>query len=247
MQEWTLDLHIHTLLSPCGHDEMLPEAVIRRALNKGIDVIAITDHNSCGNVAAFVHKGFEEGLIVVPGMELQTQEEIHLICLFDRVKQALDFEKALEPRLTALKNKPKIMGEQWFVDAAGDKLKQEERFLLASVQISVDDAAALVHQFGGICIAAHADRPAFSLSAVFGTIPAEIPLDGIELTCHLERDPALIEKIKALGFTYVTASDAHYLDSINDIHCAAYLDHWSVHELRMAMKGQEGRKIITER
>lgn len=247
MQEWTIDLHMHTCLSPCGQEEMLPEALIRTAMEKGIDVIAITDHNTCGNVAAFVEKGLEMGLTVVPGMELQTLEEIHLVCLFDRVGQAMDFEKALAPRYTTMKNKPQIMGEQWLVDKEGKRLGQEERFLLDSTNISVDEAVAMVHAFGGICIAAHADRPAFSVGAVFGTIPEDIPFDGIELTCNLPRNPALTDKIKGIGYTYVTASDAHFLENIRDIHCAAYLDHWSVHELALAMKGLEGRKIMTER
>lgn len=249
MKEWTIDLHIHSLLSPCAQEEMLPDAVIDMALMRGLDVIAITDHNSCGNVEAFVEKGKEKGLIVVPGMELQTCEDIHLVCLFDEVEQALAFEKAIKPRFPELKGSRalKTFGSQWLVDKDGMCLRQEERFLLCSLQISVDEAVDLVHQYKGICLAAHVDRPAFSVYAVFGMLPESIDFDGIELTCHLERDPVLLEQIRKLGYQYVTASDAHMLEHIQEIHCAVYLDHWSLSELRLALKGLDGRQLKTLR
>jgi PHP family Zn ribbon phosphoesterase len=249
MKEWTIDLHIHSLLSPCAQEEMLPEAVIDKALQRGLDVIAITDHNSCGNVAAFVEKGKEKGIIVVPGMELQTQEDIHLICLFDETQQALDFEKAIKPYFMdaeALAHL-KFRGNQWLVDKEGNHLRQEPDLLLSSLQISVNVAVDLVHSFGGICIAAHIDRPAFSVYAVFGMLPEDIPFDGIELTCHLPRDPLILQQIKELGYHYLTASDAHCLEHIQELHCAVYLDHWSVNELKLAMQGKDGRQLETLR
>lgn len=247
MQPWTIDLHIHTLLSPCAQLEMTPEAVIDRAIAQGIDVIAITDHNSCGNVKAFVEKGREKGLIVVPGMELQTEEDIHLLCLFDLVEQALAFEKSLEPYHPPTIPGMKKLGDQWKVDKEGRFLSEETRMLLSGMQLSVDQAVEFVHLHGGICIAAHVDRPAYSVYAVFGMLPSNIPFDGIELTCHLPRNPALLKQIEDLGYRYITSSDAHMLDQILPFHCAANLEEWSVHELSLALRGKQGRELTTQR
>ncbi len=247
MKEWAIDLHLHTPLSPCGQDSMLPEKVVQRAVDLGLDVIAITDHNAIANVKPFMEAGKEKGLIVLPGCELQTQEEIHLVCLFESLEDLAAWHESLEPQMTDIKNNEKFFGPQYKLDRQGQVIGQEERMLLASVEISVDEAVERVHRFGGVCIAAHIDRPAFSLWAAFGTIPENIPFDGIELTRHLPRDPKILAEIRARGYQYVTASDAHTLEHLGEIHCVAYLDHWSLAELKLAMKNQEGREIMTAR
>ena len=247
MKEWAIDLHMHTPLSPCGQESMLPEAVVRRALDLGLDVIAITDHNAIANAAPFMEAGKEQGLIVVPGCELQTQEDIHLVCLCEKLEELAAWHASLEPRMTTIKNNVKFFGPQQKLNRYGEVIGEEERMLLASVEISVDEAVESVHRFGGACIAAHIDRPAFSLWASLGAIPENLPLDGIELTRHLPRDPRILEAIEARGYKYVTASDAHTVEHLGEIHCVAYLDHWSLAELKLAMRGLEGREIMTLR
>jgi PHP family Zn ribbon phosphoesterase len=226
---------------------MLPKPVIQRCLDFGLDVIAITDHNAIANVRPFWEEGREKGLIVVPGMELQTQEDIHLVCLFDDLVTLEAFEGSLRPFMTDKKNDPRFFGSQWRLSRQGEKTGEEERMLLAPMTISVDDAISFTHRLGGLCIAAHADRPAFSVTASLGLVPDYLPFDGVELTRHLPRDEKLLGDLRRLGYRYITACDAHDLEQIGQIHCAAYLDHWSLAELALAMKGREGRDILTAR
>ena len=247
MNEWTIDLHMHTPLSPCASDTMLPGPVVARCLDFGLDVIAITDHNAIGNVEPFIQEGKEKGLIVLPGMELETQEGIHLVCLFDSLEGLKSWDDMLNPYKSAQKNDSRYFGHQWIISRSGQQLSEEERMLLDSTALSIDEAVPMVHSCGGLCLAAHADRPSYSVTAVLGLIPDYLPLDGIELTRHMQREESLLEDIRRLGYRYATASDAHDLEQIGEIHCAAYLDHWSLEELALAMKGLEGRDIIVAR
>jgi PHP family Zn ribbon phosphoesterase len=226
---------------------MLPGPVIERCLGFGLDVVAVTDHNAVENVRPFYEEGKEKGLIVVPGMELETQEGIHLVCLFDSVEALEAWDETIKPLKSKQINDSRYFGNQWVVSRAGELLREEERMLLDSTSISVDDAIPAVHRFGGLCIAAHADKPSYSVTAVLGLIPDYLGFDGIELTRHMPRDEALLGEISRQGYRYVTACDAHDPDQIGEIHCAAYLDHWSLGELALAMKGREGREIIVAR
>ncbi|MCL1848743.1 MAG: PHP domain-containing protein [Clostridiales bacterium] len=247
MREWCIDLHMHSPLSPCAEDSMLPERVVARALDYGYDVIAITDHNGTDNARVFCEAGKDIGLIVVPGMEMETQEGIHLVCLFETVDALMAWDESLQPYKSLMKNDSRYFGHQWVITKSGDKLHEVEQMLLASTELSIDEAIPAVHQYKGLCIAAHADRQAYSVTGVLGVIPEHLPFDGIELTRHLPRDEALLGDISRQGYRYITSSDAHDLDQIGEIHCAAYLDHWSLGELALAMKGREGRDIIVAR
>lgn len=247
MREWSLDLHIHTLLSPCADNSMLPSTVIGRARELGIEVIAITDHNTVENVASFLDKGREMGIKVIPGMELQTSEDIHLVCLFNSLAEAYKCQEIVYQKLPPLKNKRDIFGEQWRVDKNGGKIRELERLLLVGTELSIDTAVQIVHELGGICIAAHIDRQAYSLWGHLGNLPHGLPLDGVELTPHLARNSAQLAQIKQEGFDYVVSSDAHYLDSFNPPQCFAFMEEVSLKELKLALKHQAGRFIRTLR
>jgi PHP family Zn ribbon phosphoesterase len=247
MIEVTIDLHMHSPLSPCAQDTMLPVPVVRRCLDYGLDVIAVTDHNSIDNVRPFWEEGKENGLIVVPGMELETQEGIHMVCLFETLEMLESWDEALKPYRSAMKNEVRYFGNQKVISRSGGQIREEQRMLLDSMSISIDDAIPAAHRLGGLCIAAHVDRQSFGVVAILGVVPEHLPFDGIELTRHMPRDEKLLEDIKRQGYRYITSCDAHDLDQIGEIHCAAYVDHWSLSELAMAMKGREGRDIIVAR
>ena len=247
MKEWTIDLHMHSPLSPCAEDSMMPGPVVERALSFGIDVIAVTDHNAVDNVGAFWEEGQAQGLIVVPGMELEAREGIHLVCLFDTLEALLAWDAALAPYKPDIPNDSRYFGHQWVVDRSGEKLREEARMLVTSLDISVDDVVPAVHAHQGLCIAAHVDRASYSVTAVLGAIPDHLAFDGIELTRHMPREEKLLAEIQRQGYRYTTACDAHDLEQIGEIHCAAYLDHWSLGELALAMKGRDGRDIIVAR
>lgn len=243
MREWGLDLHIHSTLSPCSSEEMLPAPVLLRAKELGVDAIAITDHNSAGNAHAFMEKGQELGIKVFPGMELQTAEDIHLICLFEELANLLQFQELVYEKLPPLANNKQSLGEQWLVNAAGSKVGELERLLLVGTSLTVEEGVAWVHQYGGLCLAAHLDRQAFSLWGHLGTLPSELELDGVELTPHLRRDPQLLEAIKERGFSYVISSDAHYLADLRPPQCFARMKDLNLAELKQALLGQAGREI----
>ena len=247
MREWTIDLHVHSPLSPCAEDSMMPGPVVGRFLDFGIDVIAITDHNTNDNAEVFVDEGRDRGLTVVPGMELETSEGIHVVCLFASLADLAVWNESLAPYKPDIKNDSRFFGHQWVVSRTGERLREEERMLRTSTTLGIDEAIPAVHDHGGLCIAAHADRQSYSVTSVLGLIPEHLAFDGIELTRHLPRDERLLEDIRRQGYRYITSCDAHDLDQIGQIHCAAYLDHWSLEELALAMKGREGRDIIVAR
>lgn len=243
MKEWGLDLHLHSALSPCASKEMLPQAILHKAKELGIDALSITDHNSGANVAAFLAKGRELGIKVLPGMELQTAEDIHLICLFEQLSSLMDFQEVVSKKLPPMINNRQSFGEQWLVNKEGEKTAELDQLLLVGTAMTIEEAVKEVHLLGGLCLAAHLDRQAFSLWGYLAAIPEGLGLDGVELTPHLPREPVLMEAIKKSGFSYIISSDAHYLEDLKGPYCFARLEELSLAELRKAILGQEGRSI----
>jgi PHP family Zn ribbon phosphoesterase len=247
MNGWAVDLHIHTALSPCAESEMSPGNVVTRARDLEIDVLAITDHNTCGNVRPFVEKGEEMGVLVLPGMELETREGIHVVCLFDGLEAAADFDRLVQTLLPAVPNNVKALGHQFLLDRNGAVVGEDPRMLLLGADISIDGAVIEAESRGGLAIAAHVDRQAYSLVSVFGFVPNHLGLHGIELTTHLRRDEAMIVQAEELGYQLISASDAHMLNQIQSPHCYAVLERWSLEELKWALRGREGRSIMRTR
>jgi len=132
------DLHVHTVLSPCAEIEMIPPLIVQEALERGIRLIAITDHNASANVSAVQKAALETGLIILPGMELQTREEVHVLCLFDTQAQILAFQEFVDTCLPDMENNPEFFGIQLVVDANGELVQEEKRLLLTSTNISIN-------------------------------------------------------------------------------------------------------------
>ena len=209
------DLHIHTALSPCGDNDMTPCNIVGMAVLAGLQLIAVTDHNACGNAGAVMEAAKGTGLLVLPGMELCTAEEAHVVCLFPSLEAALAFEGAVAPTRPPVKNKPEVFGEQLLLDAHDNIVGREEVLLTTASGISVDNAAALARSFGGTAFPAHIDRPAYSVTAALGDLP---PLGFAAAEITAAGDPAALrrqyreleDKILLLD------SDAHYLHQIPD-------------------------------
>ncbi len=247
MKDWSIDLHLHTILSPCGSDEMLPESVLKRAIALGLDAIAITDHNTSQNVAAFMTKGEELGIKVIPGMELQTQEDVHIVCLFNSLEEVMVWQDFVYQHLPPLKNNKKSFGEQWIVNAEGNKIEDLDRMLLVGTDLTIEEAVKEIHRIGGLAIAAHIDRQAFSLWGHLGHIPLDLNLDGVELTPHLPRIQPQMDYLKEHNITHVVSSDAHYLQDMRAPHSFAYMEECTIKELKMAFAGENGRILRTLR
>ncbi len=243
MKEWTLDLHIHTVLSPCGDYAMTPPRVLKRALELGIDALAITDHNTSENVIPFIKKGKELGVRVFPGMELQTIEDVHLVCIFSTSEEAAAWQEYVYGKLPGLKNKRESFGDQIIVDKEGEFIGEIDRMLLIGADITLEKAVKGVHELGGLCIAAHIDRQAFSLWGHLGTIPEGLGLDAAELTPHLPRKPEQLKRLEEIALPYLISSDAHYLHDMRRPSTSARMEKCSLEEIAMALRGIEGRLL----
>lgn len=208
------DLHIHTVLSPCAEVEMIPPLIVERALQAGLDLIAITDHNASANAGAVIEAARETGLKVLPGMELQTREEVHLLCLFDALEPLAEWQAQVTAALPDLRNRPESLGEQFVVDAAGDFVRREERLLLVSADIGLEDAIARVEGLGGFAVPAHIDRPANGLIALLGFVPQKLASGTFEISPRIPAEEASRRFGLPATATVIRSSDAHWLDAI---------------------------------
>ena len=208
------DFHLHSCLSPCGDNEMTPFNLVNTAKVFGYDIIALTDHNSCKNCRAAVKAGKAAGITVVPGMELCTSEEIHVICLFPDCDKAEAFSALVHENIPPVKNRTEIFGDQLVMDSTDAVLGQEELLLNTASAFSVDDVPALVKDYGGVCFPAHIDRASFSLLSSLGDFPADLDVAAFELTPDAD-EQSYLEKYPAVrGKRILRDSDAHYLENM---------------------------------
>ena len=229
--EFAVDFHIHSALSPCGDEDMTPNNIVGMALLKGLDMIAVTDHNSCANLPAIMEVARQNGLMVIPGMEVQTKEEVHIVCLFKKMEGAMKFAEIVYNSLPNIKNTDEVFGRQLILNAEDEIIGREEKLLLSSTALSVNDVFVLVRGLGGICIPAHVDRPGFSIIANLGFIPPNLKVKTIEIS-KKTAPLAAFKKYPFLNkFNHIISSDAHYLQDINEREFFIDLDCLSVSEL----------------
>ena len=206
------DFHNHSCLSPCGSLDLSPRTLADTAALRGIEVLALTDHNSSLNCPAFAKVCPPRGILPLFGMEATTQEEIHILCLFTSLEASLDFSEYAYGILLPFLNNPAKTGDQVYVDEV-DNIEGEVKFYLVNpLELSTDNIGKKVAEYGGIVIPAHVDRPAFSMTSQLGVI---VPGPWAALECiHL---PPIIwslakyeEPLDTLGYPLITSSDAHY-------------------------------------
>jgi PHP family Zn ribbon phosphoesterase len=232
---FSCDFHIHSTLSPCGSLEMSPRNIVARAKEVGLDVIAVTDHNMTEN-SYFVHEaGRKSGIVVLFGMELQTEEEIHLLALFDNFDVAFRFQKEIGQLLPAIPNDPEFYGDQVVVDENDEIVRFEERLLLNSARISIGDATGWIKSQGGVAIPSHIDSPTFSIISQLGFVPDGVPFDALEIV-DSNNAAKLAPYIMARDIPLVTFSDAHYLKDIGQRRVHLSLDEPTCKELVKALQ-----------
>jgi len=180
--EINYDLHLHTALSPCALEEMTPNNLVNMSLISGLDVIAVTDHNSCENVAAVMKVAEGTGLIVIPGLEVETMEEIHVVCLFETIEQANQLQDDVYRHLPPRRNNAKIFGEQLLLDESDEEVGRVDRLLSFATGISIDQLVDKVRSIGGVCIPAHVDRPSYSIISNLGMLPEHLSLPVLEIS-----------------------------------------------------------------
>lgn len=208
------DLHIHSCLSPCGDDDMTPANIAGMAAVKGLDVIALTDHNSCRNCPAAIYHGEKHGVTVIPGMELTTREEVHVICLFPTLENALAFDSLVYKELMPFPNREDIFGKQQIMDPTDRVIGTVENLLINATSIPFDDVFSLTASYGGIAYPAHVDKASNSLLSNLGFVPPDSTF-----ACAEFHDFENLHRIKKEhpyfeGCRAICCSDAHYLEDI---------------------------------
>lgn len=218
---YTYDLHVHSCLSPCGDDDMTPNNIVQMAGLIGYDILALTDHNSCQNCPAIFAAAEGTDLLVLPGMELCTAEEAHVVCLFPTLDDALAFDAAVAETLPPIQNRPDIFGEQRILDGGDALIGCCDVLLTTASSIRVDKVLPLVRAHHGTAFPAHIDRPSYSVTAALGTVP-DVGFAAAEITAAGDVAALLRQYPLLEGIPLLLDSDAHYLDQFAD--AAAWLD-----------------------
>lgn len=244
MSLFRADLHIHTCLSPCGSLEMSPSVIVNTALARGLDVIAITDHNSTLQCAEIQGLGKEKGLTVFAGAEVTTGEEAHCVALFGTDQARDEFQTYLNEHLPPIPNNPGYFGDQVWVNRKDEILGEVPYLLLSALDQSVDRIARKVRELEGLFVAAHVERPSFSLISQLGFIDPALPLDAVEYN-HPERYANLVSIHPYLrNYTQYTASDAHYPEQIGSRYAVWKTEKPTFENLRKAYRKEEGFSLF---
>lgn len=210
------DLHIHSCLSPCGDDDMTPANIAGMATVKGLDVIALTDHNSCKNCPAALKHGEEYGITVIPGMELTTAEEVHVVCLFPALDDAMAFDEYVYEHILPVKNREDIFGKQQIMNEDDQVTGNVERLLIGATDISFDRVFDLVNSYRGIAYPAHIDKSTTSLLSNLGFVPPDSRFTCAEISRFAHLHQIQREHPYFLQCKMISSSDAHYLEDIRE-------------------------------
>jgi PHP family Zn ribbon phosphoesterase len=236
------ELHVHTVLSPCAGVEMIPPLIVQKALECGINLIAVTDHNASENARVVIKAAEGTGLAVLPGMELQTEEEVHVLCLFDTVEQLEALQVLVDQTLPDIPNNPEFFGEQFIVDKTGEFIRREDRLLINSTNLSIEEVCRSVKKLDGLFIPAHVDRQAFGLIYHLGFVPPDLEVDALEISRYLTPAEAVEQFPQIAGYPLIQSGDVHYLDDFLGIN-QFLIKKPTIHELKLALKGENGRRF----
>ena len=215
MKKYYYDLHIHSCLSPCGDDESTPDSIAGMGEVNGLNIMALTDHNTCKNCPAFFEAALSHGILPVAGMELTTAEDIHMVCLFPNLSSALEFQEEIEKRRMLIPNRTDIFGNQLIMDSQDNVIGSEEYLLSNATTVSLEEAPVLAEMFGGICYPAHIDRASNGIIAVLGMFPKTPKFPCAEL--HFREKKAEYSALSGMSEEkLIISSDAHFLWDIKE-------------------------------
>ena len=236
MRSYVADLHIHSCLSPCGSLRMSPRAIVNAAVECGIDLIALTDHNTCAMGPIVAHTAERAGLAFLYGIEVQTREEVHLLAYFDDCVACRALSEEIYAYLPDVKNNPEYFGDQVVVDEQENIIRTEERLLLNSITLSLEDVTERVRAHGGLPVPAHIDRGAFSLLGQLGFFPDTTAFPIVEVWGTMV--PSECERMAIFR-----SSDAHEPEQIGRRTTVLTVERVSVEEILLAAAGVDGRSI----
>ncbi len=242
MRYYKADLHIHSCLSPCAELDMTPRRIINSALAKGLQIIAIADHNSAENTEVAVRTGLDQGITVLPAMELTSQEEVHVLALFNSTENAAAMQEIAYDALQDGSNDERNIGYQLVVNELDEILAFNKRLLIGATSLPLGELVKNIHVFGGIAIASHIDREHFSVISQLGFIPDDAAFDALEISYNMEWMESTAKFSSYTAIPWVTSSDAHNLSDIGRRTTTFLLSEPSFDEIARAFKGEREMK-----
>lgn len=230
------DLHIHTVLSPCGDIDMSPVNVIHFAKDRGLDIIGISDHNSTRQSPIIRDLGEKQGIFVLTGAEVTTAEEAHCLAFFPDEQRRLKFQAYLDHYLPAIPNNPEKFGYQVVADASDQILYEEEKLLISALSQTIEEVEKQVHELEGIFIPAHIDKPRFSILSQLGFIPRNLQFEALEISRHIHLGDFLSLHPELKGFPFIQSSDAHFPEEIGKVSTSLEMPGITFENIRKAIR-----------
>jgi 3',5'-nucleoside bisphosphate phosphatase len=243
MRWYRADLHIHSVLSPCGDLDMSPVRIIHEAKNHNLDIIGITDHNHTGHAKLTIELGEKEGIQVFSGVEINTREEIHCLAFFENIGKTEKFQDYINSCATRIENKPEKFGHQLLVNEKEEILEQIEWLLISSLTCSIDEVEKKVHQLDGVFVPAHIQRKSNCIYTQLGFLPDNLIIDAIEITDCTRLSDLYSTRPELKDYSIILNSDAHYPQQIGSQYSNYYLKEPSFVEWKMALQGINNRKV----
>lgn len=242
MNHYRADLHIHSVLSPCGDLEMSPANIIKKAAEQKLDIIGITDHNSTLHGPLLRNLGMRNNIFVLTGAEVTTREEVHCLAFFENDEMLGSFQEYLDRNMPLIKNKPLVFGYQVVVDENENIIHEIDHLLITGINQSIGDIEKKVHELKGLFIPAHVNKKANSLLENLGFLPEGLRIDALEFTGT--KDAFLKAYPEFDGVTLVAGSDAHQPEAVGLRFNIFEMEHPGFDEIRMALHGENNRKVI---
>jgi predicted metal-dependent phosphoesterase TrpH len=237
MRKVRADLHLHTCLSPCADDLMQAAAIIEQAKQIGLDMIGICDHNSGENVRAMMKASERQGLVVIPGVEVTSREEVHILGLFNTEEDLMNLQDIIYENLPG-QNNEEAFGPQLVIDEYDNVVGKNSRLLIGATTLTLEQVIDSIHQFDGLAVASHVDRQRFSLIGQLGFIPKGLKLDAVEVSKPSSAG-------QEYGYPVVTSSDAHFLEDIGKNSTCFMIEEASLQEISKALCCELGRMVVS--
>jgi 3',5'-nucleoside bisphosphate phosphatase len=241
MRYFRADLHIHTVLSPCGDLDMSPRNIVAIAKERGLDIIAITDHNSTLHGPIVRKLAEPHGITVLYGAEVTTREETHCLCIFEDDDQREAFQNFININLPKIANNPNNFGYQVVVNEVDEIIEEIEPLLISALNASIDEVENVVHSLNGLFIPAHVDRPIYSLISQLGFIPHDLNFDALEIFRTTNPNDFLLENKHLNNPPLIKNSDSHYTNEIGSVFTQYLIEEPTIAELKKAFLKLNGR------
>jgi len=244
MNLYKADLHIHTVLSPCGDLSMSPLNIVEQAAAVGLNIIGITDHNSTLHGPVTKKFADKKGIMVVYGAEVTTKEDVHCICLFESDEQRNNFQGFIDRNLPKIQNNTSIFGHQVVVDENEEILEEIESLLITGLNVSIDEVERKVHELNGLFIPAHIDRSKYSLTSQLGFVPKDLKFDALEISRNISLEKANQTFSYIKNARFIRTSDAHNIDQIGSNPSTMKMEALNWNELKLAILETGGREVL---